>query len=105
MRLQRLSDKLSSQIGRREIMRMEDRIKTLLEENLQPSHLEVINQSQLHAGHSGDNGTGESHFLGTIASRQFDGKGKTECHRMVYRILQEPMKAIHALEIHTIAHQ
>jgi BolA protein len=80
-------------------MTMEQRIKTVITENLAPEMVEVKNKSHLHAGHAGDNGTGESHFHLIVVSNAFEGKGKVERHRMVFSILQEEMKTIHALEI------
>jgi BolA protein len=38
-----------------------------------PTHLEVINDSAKHRGHSGDNGSGESHFTVAIESAAFAG--------------------------------
>ena len=80
-------------------MRMEDRIKALLSEKLNPAEIEVKNMSHLHAGHAGDDGSGESHFRVMVVSKMFENKGKIERHRMVFGILQCEIKAIHALEI------
>ena len=38
-------------------------ITTRLTQALDPSHLVVSNDSHHHAGHMGDDGTGESHFF------------------------------------------
>ena len=80
-------------------MRMEDRIKAALTEKLAPVALEVVNQSHLHQGHAGDDGSGESHFHVMVVSNAFDGLRALERHRMVFSILHEEMKRIHALEI------
>lgn len=37
-------------------------IERLLADAFAPAHLAVINDSASHAGHMGDDGTGESHF-------------------------------------------
>lgn len=84
-------------------MRMEDRIKALLSEKLAPVRLEVTNQSHLHAGHAGDDGSGESHFRVMVVSTAFENKGKIERHRMVFEVLSQPLKSIHALEIKAFA--
>jgi BolA protein len=80
-------------------MGMKERLEAKLRETLNPVSLEVKNDSHLHAGHGGDDGSGESHFSITVVSRAFEGQGKIMCHRMIYSILSEEMKKIHALSI------
>lgn len=80
-------------------MTMEERIKTTITEKLAPQSVEVRNKSHLHAGHAGDNGSGESHFHLIVVSKDFAGMGRIERHRMVFGLLSEEMKSIHALEI------
>ncbi|HQS70229.1 MAG TPA: BolA/IbaG family iron-sulfur metabolism protein, partial [Novosphingobium sp.] len=41
---------------------IQQEIERLLTEALSPTRLAVINDSAHHAGHMGDDGTGESHF-------------------------------------------
>jgi len=43
-------------------MSIESEIRSRLTAEFQPVQLEVVNDSAKHAGHSGDDGTGESHF-------------------------------------------
>ena len=75
-------------------------IKDRLTHQLTPSHLEVIDESQQHAGHTKSNQGG--HFIVTIVSTQFSGKTLIQRHRMVYDAVGELMNtAIHALSIHT----
>lgn len=82
---------------------MEDIIRQKLTESLHPIHLEVINQSHLHAGHAGDNGTGESHFLVKVASDHFAGLSRIEGQRIIYGLLEEELKTtIHALSINIL---
>lgn len=67
---------------------------------LQPTRLDVINESHLHAGHRGSPGTGESHFRVLIVSPAFAGKSRLERHRMVNDILAAELEAkVHALAI------
>jgi BolA protein len=80
-------------------MAMEDRIKAKLTEALKPVALEVENQSHLHAGHAGDDGSGESHFHLMVVSLAFEGTSRVERHRMIFDILKDEMTAIHALAI------
>lgn len=77
-------------------------MEKLLQENLSPCFLEIKNQSHLHAGHSGDDGSGESHFKIKISSSYFDGKARLERNRMVYNALGDIMGKIHALSIQII---
>jgi BolA protein len=75
-------------------------ITARLTEALDPTHLEVINDSGRHAGHSGDNGTGESHFTVVIESRAFAGCSRVERQRLVNRALSDLLiERVHALAI------
>ena len=79
-----------------------ERIKTI-EERLQsgfsPSHLQVKDQSHLHAGHAGAR-DGLGHFEVTIVADAFEGKSRIERHRMIYAALGTLMETdIHALKI------
>lgn len=83
---------------------MEDTIRRKLERGLRPFALEIVNQSHLHAGHAGDNGSGESHFKVTVVSEAFNGKGRVERQRMIYNLLESEMNGqIHALSLKAIA--
>ncbi len=83
---------------------MEDRIRQKLAQGLQPLVMEIVNDSSRHAGHAGDDGSGESHFHVKIVSSLFNGKGRVERQRMVYDLLQEEMAGpVHALSVKTIA--
>lgn len=78
---------------------------------LNPTRLEVIDDSRAHAGHAGAaqhaarNGTtdadsAESHFELMIVSAAFTGKPLVARHRMIYTLLDDLMKTqIHALKI------
>lgn len=66
--------------------------------NLEPSYLDIQDDSALHAGHAGN--TGGGHYTVTIASKAFDGLSIIKRHRLVYeaaKILLE--NEIHALSI------
>jgi len=67
---------------------------------LAPSRLAVINDSASHHGHSGDDGSGESHFTVEIESSAFAGVSRVERQRMVNRALGDlPGQRVHALAI------
>ncbi len=72
-----------------------------LQEVLQPSALQVIDESAQHHGHAGANGTGSgTHFRVKITSHLFTGKSPVARHRLVYDALQDFMdQGLHALAI------
>ncbi|MGB3406170.1 MAG: BolA family protein [Jannaschia sp.] len=80
-------------------MTMEETIRRRLETAFDPAHLEVHNESGKHAGHAGDDGTGESHWHVVIWSRAFDGHSRIARHRMVHQALGDVMDRIHALSM------
>lgn len=84
-------------------MRMEEIIRLKLTKSLNPGFLEVINESHLHAGHAGDNGTGESHFCVRVAAEKLRGLSRVAAQRQIYGILKEEMQnGIHALSINIL---
>ena len=79
-------------------------IATRLTQALDPSHLVVSNDSAQHAGHMGDDGTGESHFSVTIESASFSGLNRVARQRMVNHALADLLATrIHALAIRASA--
>ena len=79
-----------------------DRMVERLRAQLQPSALEVLDESWQHEGHAGANGTGfGTHFRVRIASPLFEGKPRVARHRMVYDALQDfiDRDGVHALAI------
>jgi BolA family transcriptional regulator, general stress-responsive regulator len=83
---------------------MATQIEARLIAALAPIRLIVSNDSAKHSGHSGDDGSGESHFSVTVESAAFTGVGRLERHRMVNRALGDlPGQRVHALAIKAIA--
>ena len=75
-------------------------IEALLSEAFAPTHLAVINDSAKHHGHSGDDGSGESHFTVEIESAAFAGISRLQRQRMVNRALGDiPGQRVHALAV------
>ena len=71
-----------------------------LSKALKPSKLELDDNSDVHIGHAGHDGRGESHFSLVIESMAFAGKNRVERQRMVYAALGELMhERVHALQI------
>jgi BolA protein len=78
-------------------------IETRLRERLAPLHLEVADDSPMHAGHAGA-ASGGGHYSVFIVSASFEGKNRVARHRLVYDLLQDMMQgAIHALALRTVA--
>ncbi|MBY6004536.1 BolA family transcriptional regulator [Salipiger bermudensis] len=75
-------------------------IETRLREAFTPSELEVRNDSGRHAGHAGDDGSGESHFHVRLRAPELAGKSRIARHRAVHAALgAELTTAIHALSL------
>jgi BolA protein len=80
-----------------------DMLRTRLTEALEPTRLEIIDQSAAHAGHEGAKGGG-GHYVVTIVSAAFAGLPLLKRHRLVYAAVGEAMKdEIHALSIRAYA--
>jgi BolA protein len=79
-------------------------LEALLRSALQPTRLEVLDESAQHAGHSGANDAGYgTHFRVRIASPLFDGKPRVARHRLVYDAAHDLMaRGLHALAIETL---
>ena len=73
---------------------------TRLASALDPTHLEVINDSHHHAGHMGDDGTGESHWTVVVESAAFAGQSRVQRQRLINHTLADLLATrIHALAI------
>ena len=83
---------------------MKERIIKKLSTNLTIKKLEVINNSNLHLGHSGDDGSGETHFDIKIQAKEFIDKTIVATHRQINFLLQDEFKknGLHALSINVI---
>jgi BolA protein len=79
-----------------------DIIRTRLERNLDAVHIEIEDDSALHAGHLGAQGGG-GHFRVLVVSPRFEGVSRVAAQRLVYQALSELMTSeIHALEMRTL---
>ena len=79
-------------------------IEARLQLRLQPTLLEVLDESAAHAGHGGANAEGfGTHFRIRIASPQFAGQSRVARHRLVYDAMQSFIdQGLHALAIEII---
>ena len=79
------------------------RIEARLRACFDPLHLEVVDESRLHAGHAGAK-SGAGHFRVVIVSARFGGVSRLERQRLVYGALSDEMgPEIHALSMTTLA--
>jgi BolA protein len=80
-----------------------ERLESRLRDALQPSELQVIDDSHLHAGHAGAAG-GQGHFTVLLVSERFAGQSVVRRHRLVYEAVGDMMQTdIHALSITALA--
>ena len=71
---------------------------------LEPTRLDVINESEMHAGHRGSPGTGESHFRLLIVSAKFAGQSRVMRQRLVNSALGDLMAGrVHAMAMSVYA--
>ena len=81
-------------------MAIKDEIEARLRAAFDATDLQVVNESHRHAGHGGDDGSGESHFTVEIEAAAFAGVSRLERQRMVNRALGDlPGQRVHALAI------
>jgi BolA family transcriptional regulator, general stress-responsive regulator len=79
---------------------LQSEMEMLLNAAFSPVRLLVINDSASHHGHSGDDGSGESHFTVEIESAAFADQSRVNRQRMVNRALGDlPGQRVHALAI------
>ena len=75
-------------------------IDRLLTAAFAPTRLAIVNDSAKHHGHSGDDGSGESHFTVEIESAVFAGVSRLARQRMVNAALGDiPGQRVHALAV------
>lgn len=79
-------------------------IEARLRDRLQPTRLEVIDESAAHAGHAGagDAGVG-THLRVRIAAPVFASHGRVQRHRLVYDALRDFLsQGVHALAVEIV---
>ncbi|MEL6921414.1 MAG: BolA family protein [Pseudomonadota bacterium] len=85
---------------------LEQSINRKLRDTFDPSALEVINESHLHAGHQGGamDGTGETHFRVRITADAFSPMSRLQRHRAVNDALADELaNGVHALAVEPLA--
>jgi len=77
-------------------------IEARLSEGLQPTHIEVVDESHLHAGHAGAR-SGAGHFRAVLVSERFEGLSRVKRQQLVYGLLADEMgPEIHAFSMRTL---
>jgi len=77
-----------------------DEMREKLEAEFAPSALEIINDSAAHSGHSGDDGSGESHFTIAIEAEKFSSMNRLARQRAVIAALGDIVgERVHAVAI------
>jgi len=78
------------------------RIEARLDAGLRPTHIEVVDESHLHAGHAGAR-SGAGHFRAVLVSELFEGLSRVKRQQLVYGLLADEMgPEIHALSMRTL---
>ena len=81
-------------------MTMQERIVARLTEALEPQLLDVVDESDRHAGHAGARPGGGTHYRVRIVSAKFAGLNRVGRHRFVYDLLPaEFAGGLHALAL------
>lgn len=81
-------------------MSVAEEMHTLLTEAFAPARLAIINDSASHAGHMGDDGTGESHFTIEVEAAAFAGMTRLARQRAVIAALGDIVgQRVHAVAI------
>ena len=80
-------------------MTVKDDIEERLTAAFHPTVLEVRNESHQHAGHSGDDGSGESHFRIVIRAPAFQPMTRVARHRAVQQALGDLNQRVHAIAL------
>ncbi|MBA2770404.1 MAG: BolA family transcriptional regulator [Sphingomonas sp.] len=71
-----------------------------LRQALNPTAIELTDDSEKHRGHGGYNPAGESHFSLAVESPAFAGKSRLERQRLVHSALGDLLnERVHALSI------
>ncbi len=80
-----------------------ERIERLLSGGLSPAHLDIVDESHLHAGHAGAREGGETHYSVTVVADVFAGENRVARQRRINALLAgEFAGGLHALSIRAL---
>jgi BolA family transcriptional regulator, general stress-responsive regulator len=80
-------------------MSVSDEMKARLQAAFAPERLEIVNESAKHAGHGGDDGSGESHFAVLIRAQGLTPLSRVARHRAVHQALGDLNTRVHAIAL------
>jgi BolA protein len=81
-------------------MARRERLKQRLAAALSPVSIEVVDESDRHAGHAGARPGGETHYHVEIVSPRFAGMSRIARHRLVHEIVHDEFEnGLHALSL------
>lgn len=78
---------------------IKDEIEARLRQAFSVTALDVVNESHRHAGHGGDDGSGESHFAVMLRAPELAPLGRLARHRAVQAALGDINTRVHALSL------
>jgi BolA protein len=79
-------------------------IERKLSDAFSPIRLDVVDDSERHAGHAGARRGGESHFTVTLESAAFAGLSRLARQRRIHAALAEELAGpVHALSVKALA--
>jgi BolA family transcriptional regulator, general stress-responsive regulator len=79
---------------------VQQRIESILAAALEPTHLQVVNESRNHNVPPDS----ETHFKVVVVSPLFEGARQVARHQRIYQLLKEELAGpVHALALHTYA--
>ncbi|MDP4032128.1 MAG: BolA family protein [Pseudorhodobacter sp.] len=80
-------------------MTVKDEMEQRLMAAFSPQQIEIVNESHKHAGHSGDDGSGESHFRIVLRSDILAPMSRVARHRAVHAALGDLNTRVHAIAL------
>lgn len=80
-------------------MTVKDEIEQRLTAAFDPTRIDVVNESHKHAGHSGDDGSGESHFRIVLRAASLAQMTRVARHRAVHAALGDLNTRVHAIAL------
>jgi BolA protein len=79
---------------------VEDTIQEIIEREFPGDKYELINESHKHAGHAGDDGSGQTHFKLKVVSSRFEGLSRVDSQRLINGLLSPSFDlGLHAISL------
>jgi BolA protein len=79
---------------------VEDTIQEIIEREFPGDKYELINESYKHAGHAGDDGSGQTHFKLKVVSSRFEGLSRVDSQRLINGLLSPSFDSgLHAISL------